>query len=509
MTGETLLTLCLLIPAFAGIILLGLYRMPRAGAVFALVAAALQIPVSFALLGAVDASGYVVVQPGNWPAPFGITLVADRFSAAMVAIAAVVGLAVTGFALANLERNLPLSIFLPLAFLLLLGVNGAFLTGDLFNMFVWFEVMLIASFVLMVVGGMKPQLDGGVKYVILNLFASALFLIGIGMLYGKLGTLNMADIANKLAAAEDPVLINTTSVLLLVAFGIKAGLFPLFFWLPASYHVPAFAVSGLFAALLTKVGVYALARAHLLLFAPYADAMRDFLLVIALATMVTGVLGAAAQFHVRRILSFHIISQIGYMLLGLAIATPLAVAGALFTIVHNIIAKTNLFFIAALIHRHTGHEDLAKLGGLAKRTPGLATLFLISALALAGIPPLSGFWAKFTLARASFEENLTASALIALGVGLLTLFSMTKIWNEAFWKKPPDETPGPRTPPGFLAHLPVIVFAGVAVAAGLAFTPFFEYFLRAAEQMLEPGGYVRAVLGTGLPLADHQPVMNQ
>jgi len=286
-----------------------------------------------------------------------------------VAISSVVGLAVVAFALANRERNLPLSLFLPLTFLLLLGVNGAFLTGDLFNMFVWFEVMLIASFVLMVVGGTKPQLDGGVKYVILNLLASALFLIGVGMLYGKLGTLNMADIAGKLSAVEDTVLINTTSVLLLVAFGIKAGLFPLFFWLPASYHVPAFAVSGLFAALLTKVGVYALARAQLLLFAPYADTMRDFMLVIAAATMITGVLGAAAQFHVRRILSFHIISQIGYMLLGLAIATPLAVAGALFTIVHNIIVKTNLFFVAALIHRHTGQEDLAKLGGLAKHSP--------------------------------------------------------------------------------------------------------------------------------------------
>lgn len=499
MTPDTLLSTVLLLPLATALLCAALIRLPRVSGAVAVVSCAAQFSAALALLMAVDRDGYAVVQAGGWAAPFGISLVADRLSAAMVAITAGMALVAVVFALGNRERNLPLPLFLPLAFFLLLGVNGAFLTGDLFNLFVWFEVMLIASFVLMTVGGTRPQLDGGMKYVLLNLFSSALFLVGVGILYGKLGTLNMADIAQKLSAVPDPVLINTTSTLLLVAFGIKAGVFPLFFWLPASYHTPAFVVSGLFAALLTKVGVYALIRAQLLLFAPYFDQMQGLLLAIAAATMVTGVLGAAAQFHTRRILSFHIISQIGYMVLGLAIATPLALAGAIFYVIHNILAKTNLFFIAALIHRFTGQEDLAKLGGLAKTRPGLAALFLISALGLAGIPPLSGFWAKLFVVKASFDGGFPWLGALALAVGLLTLFSMMKIWNEAFWKPAPESSP--RTAAGHApaALAPVVVLAALVVAAGIFAQPVLGYFTRSAEQLLDPPGYVRAVLGSAAP----------
>jgi multicomponent Na+:H+ antiporter subunit D len=500
MTPEVLLSVCLLLPLVTGLACMAFMRLRRIAISLALGSCVMQVVAAFGLLAAVDSAGHVVVQSGGWAAPFGIALVADRLAAAMVAVSAFVALAVVAFGLLNRERNLPVPLFLPLTFLLLLGVNGSFLTGDLFNLYVWFEVMLIASFVLMTVGGTRPQMDGGVKYVILNLFSSALFLIGVGLLYGKLGTLNMADIALKLSQAEDPVLINTTSTLLLVAFGVKAGLFPLFFWLPASYHTPAFVVSGLFAALLTKVGVYALFRSQLLLFAPYFSSMQSLLFVIAAATMVTGVLGAAAQFHTRRILSFHIISQIGYMILGLAIATPLAVAGAIFYIIHNILAKTNLFFVAAIIHRHTGREDLAKLGGLAKAAPWLAVLFLISALGLAGIPPLSGFWAKFFLVKAALEGGWPWLAVVALLVGVLTLFSMMKIWNEAFWKADPGAGAGRGSGrPGFWAHAPVGVLAALVVAMGLYIAPVFAYFLRAADQLLEPSLYIAAVLGNPPP----------
>jgi multicomponent Na+:H+ antiporter subunit D len=501
MTPEFLLVASLLLPLGTGIVCLALMRAGRVSTTIALLAGFLQIGVTVALLLQVDRLGYVVVQAGNWPAPFGISLVADRLSAAMVAISSFTGFLVLVSGLFNRERTLPFPLFLPLTFLLLLGVNGSFLTGDLFNLYVWFEVMLIASFVMLIIGGTKPQLDGGMKYVLLNLLSSALFLIGVGILYGKLGTLNMADIAQNLALADDPLLINITSTVLLVAFGVKAGIFPLFFWLPASYHTPAFVVSALFAGLLTKVGVYALMRSQLLLFAPYFSSMQTLLLILAAATMVTGVLGAAAQFHTRRILSFHIISQIGYMLMGLAMATQLAIAGAIFYIVHNIVAKTALFFVAALIHRKTGQEDLGKLGGLAKSSPWLALLFLVPALALAGIPPLSGFWAKFSLVQSAFAGGFSWLAVVALGVSILTLFSMMKIWNEAFWKPDPQGTDPRRSAKSrlsFAAASPAVVLAVGAVLLGVFADPVFGYFLRAADQLMDPVSYVQAVLHEGV-----------
>lgn len=508
MSPELLLMATLLLPLVTAILGIAFMRARNFAIALAILSSVVQVAITIGLLIAVDRQDYVVVQSGNWAAPFGISLVADRFSGSMVAITAFVGLFVILFAVFNRERNLPIPLFLPLTFLLLLGVNGSFLTGDLFNLYVWFEVMLIASFVLMTIGGTKPQLDGGMKYVMLNLLSSAMFLIGVGILYGKLGTLNMADIAQKLAIADDPLLINTTSTLLLVAFGVKAGIFPLFFWLPASYHTPAFVVSALFAGLLTKVGVYALMRAQLLLFAPYFSSMQMLLLILAAATMVTGVLGAAAQFHTRRILSFHIISQIGYMIMGLAIATPLAIAGAIFYIIHNILAKTALFFVAALIYRRTGHEDLAKLGGLAKAYPWLAVLFLVPAFALAGIPPLSGFWAKFSLVRAAIDGGFVWLAATALAVGILTMFSMMKIWNEAFWKPRPEglEADVPKqSRPGIRAHSPAIALAAGTVIAGVFAAPLFEFFLRGADQLLEPATYVEAVLNP----AEHQPMVSE
>jgi multicomponent Na+:H+ antiporter subunit D len=501
MSPGAILTSCVVVPLIAGVVTLALMKFRPAAMAVSIIASVLQVLLAALLIFTVDREGHVVIQAGGWPAPFGISLVADRLAASMVFIAALTAFFILLHVLANRERNLPMPLFLPLYFLLLLGVQGAFLTGDLFNLYVWFEVMLLASFVLMTIGGTKPQLDGGFKYVILNLFSSAIFLIGVGIIYGKLGTLNMADVAAKLSEAEDPVLINTSSVLLLVAFGVKAGLFPFFFWLPASYHTPAFAVSALFAALLTKVGVYALIRSQLLLMAPYFSGMQGLLFFLAALTMITGVLGAAAQFHTRKILSFHIISQIGYMILGLAIATPLAVAGAIFYIIHNIVAKTNLFLISGIIHRLTGQEDLAKLGGLVRTAPWLALFFLISALGLAGIPPLSGFWAKFFLVKASIDSNLLLMAVIALSVGLLTLFSMIKIWNEAFWKAAPasNET-GPKSRQLHASsYIPVASMALIVIILGILVQPVFGYFYRAADQLLDPQQYIQAVLGQDSP----------
>jgi multicomponent Na+:H+ antiporter subunit D len=437
----------------------------------------------------------LVLRAGNWPAPFGITLVADLFAAIMVMLAAIVGLAATMYSVGTIDPDRERYGYYPLMNILVLGVCGAFLTGDLFNLYVWFEVLLVASFVIMALGGRLPQVEGALKYVALNLVSSVLFLSGTGLLYAATGTLNMADLSLRVAEAESDGYMTAIAMLFLTAFGIKAAMFPLFFWLPASYHTAPAPVAALFAGLLTKVGVYALIRVFTLIFTTDVGYTHSIILWLSIATMVTGVLGAVSHNDVKRILSFHIISQIGYMTLGLALFTPLALAGSIFYIGHHIIVKTNLFFVAGVIRRLGGSYELAHLGGLARSKPALAALFFIPAFSLGGIPPLSGFFAKFVLVRAAADEREFVALAFALGVGLLTLLSMTKIFVEAFLKPAPEvpaATPGRA---GFWHYAPIAGLAGLTLVLGLAAEPFLSAANDAAEQLMEPNRYITAVLG--------------
>lgn len=455
--------------------------------------------VAVALMVRVWHDGVLAAQMGGWLAPYGITLVADLLSAVMVLITAVTGLAVAIYATVDIDVRREALGYHALFQVLLAGVCGAFVTGDLFNLYVWFEVMLIASFGLLVLGGSKAQLDGGIKYVALNLVSTILFLSGIGLLYGMTGTLNLADLHLAVAGLENQGLLTVVAVFFMIAFGIKAAVFPLFFWLPASYHTPPVAVSAVFAGLLTKVGVYALIRLFTLVFTQDTDYTHGLLLVVAALTMVTGVLGAAAQNEFRRILSFHIVSQIGYMVLGLALYTPLALAGAVFYLIHHIIVKANLFLISGLANRLTGSFELSAIGGLYRASPLLAVLFLIPAFSLAGFPPLSGFWAKFLLVKASLDVEAYAIAAVALAVGLLTVYSMTKIWAEAFWKPHPAGAAVSLTALGLRARLllvlPVATLAAMTVTIGFFPAPFLRFAERSAAQLLDPAAYVGAVLG--------------
>lgn len=457
---------------------------------------------AFALLVAVYDGTILATQFGAWAAPFGISFVADLLSAVMVLVTAVMAVAVSVYALVNGARERERAFFHPLYHGLLMGVCGAFLTGDLFNLYVWFEIMLIASFGLLVVGGTRAQLDAGVKYVALNLVATTLFLMAVGFLYGLTGTLNMADLARTLPGVENQGLVTTLAVMFLLAFGSKAALFPLFFWLPAAYHTASAPVVAIFAALLTKVGVYAILRSFTLIFTGDAGYTGPIIGAVAVLTMVTGVLGAAAHFDIRRILSFHIISQIGYMLVGIAVATPLALAGSVLYVVHHIVVKANLFLIAGAMRLSGGGYDLKAMGGLHRSTPLLAILFAIPALSLAGVPPLSGFWAKFVVVKSSLDAGHTVLAGVALAVGVLTLYSMVKIWNEAFWKAPVAATSdgpaaawraAPRTRWAML--LPIAALAAITLTIGLATEPFIDFSLRAADQLLMPRAYIEAVLG--------------
>ena len=493
---NSLIVLPILLPLLVGASCIVLWRYVAAQRILTLAGSIVYFAVAVVLLERVAEEGIQAVQKGDWIAPFGITLVADMFSAVMVATTGVVTLVIVIYSLGTMDRGREAYGYYPLFNILIMGVSGAFLTGDIFNLFVWFEVLLISSFVLLALGGERAQLEGAIKYVTLNLVASAFFLAAVGILYAMAGSLNMADLSQRLGDVAQPGLVTTLAILFLVAFGIKGAIFPLFFWLPASYHTPPVAVSAIFGGLLTKVGVYALIRVFTLLFLNNVDYTHTIILWAGGITMVTGVLGAVAQYEFRRLLSFHIVSQIGYMVMGLGFFTPLALAGTVFFIVHNIFVKTNLFLVSGVSHRLHGTYDLKKLGGLYRAHPWLSMLFLMSAFSLAGVPPLSGFFGKLVLIRAGLGIGQFVLVAAALGVSLLTLFSMTKIWAEAFWKPLPAET-AVNPPGGGMALMlgPIVTLAVLAVVMGVAAGPFFELAQRAGDQLTNPEPYIRAVLG--------------
>lgn len=504
MSDRVLLCLPVLVPFATATLALLAWRRPVWQRRLGVLGAALLLASTLLVFLRVVEHGPIATQIGGWSAPFGITLVADLFSAIMLLLPGVMGFLVAIYATATLDPERERHNFYPLYHVLLMGVSAAFLTGDLFNLYVCFEIMLIASFVLLTLGGERSQLEGAVKYVTLNLMSSGLFLAAVGILYGVVGTLNMADIAVKLRDAQPEGIVTGVAMMFLVAFGIKAALFPLFFWLPASYHTPPPAISAIFAALLTKVGIYSLIRAFTLMFSTTFDVIGPVILVLACFTMVVGVLGAAAQMEVRRILSFHSVSQVGYMTFGLGLMTPLGLAGTMYFAMHHALIKPCLFLLSGLIKHYGGSYELTKLGGLQKRVPVLAVLFLGAALALAGIPPLSGFFAKFALIKAAFDGGHYGASAVALTVSVLTLLSMTKIWSEAFWKDAPEDPPAPDPSegsplgrqPGWLAWLPIATLVALSLAMGVFAGPLLELTLDAAKQLLEPAGYIQTVLNT-------------
>jgi multicomponent Na+:H+ antiporter subunit D len=452
------------------------------------------LAIAIILFSIVQHGDIQVVQSGNWKAPFGITIVIDLFSAFMLIISAIIGLTISIYSIKAIEKDLYRHGYQALLFSLLMGVNGAFITGDVFNMYVWYEVMLISSFVLVTIGVTKAQLQGALKYVTMNFVASLFFLAAIGLLYGKAGTLNMADLSVILQGEETSLAVNSSLILFFVAFGIKAALFPLFFWLPASYHTPPIAVTSLFAGLLTKVGVYSLIRFYVLFFNDPAGFWQILLLVLAGFTMAIGVLTATSQFEIRKILSFHIISQIGYMIMGLGIFSSLALAGAIFYMAHNIFAKTNAFLVGGIIRTLHGSYELKNLGGIYKQYPWIAVLFFIPAMGLAGLPPLSGFVGKFTLVKAGLESEAYLITIVALLVSILTLFSMLKIWNEAIWKKHPKETLPLKIKIPLAMTIPAMMLAGLTLVMGIFGGYFINITHDISEQLLNTQFYIDAIL---------------
>ena len=446
---------------------------------------------SVAVFLRVEREGILVLQAGGWPAPFGITLVADLLSAMMLVATGIVGVAVTATSFAGVDPKREASGYHGLIQVLLMGVSGAFLTGDLFNLYVWFEVMLVASFVLMALHRTRAQLEAAFKYVTLNLIASALFLTALGLLYGSAGTLNMADLASVFRAGGIGTNELVLAMLFLVAFGVKAALFPLFFWLPASYHTPPAAVGALFAGLLTKVGVYSLIRVFTLLFSEAPPWLYALLLGQAACTMLVGLGGALAQRDFRRVLSFNLIGHLGYTTVGLALLTPAAMAGSILYILHHIFVITNLYLVSGIFLRLRRTTHLLELGSVFRDRPLTALLALIPVFSLAGLPPLSGFIGKLALLRATFHAGAYWTGAVILIVGILTLISMARLWDESFWKTAPNPEKAPLNP---VILIPIAGLGAATLAFTFAAEPIFAVVQRASAQLLRPELYMDAVL---------------
>lgn len=493
------IALPIVLPLAGAAVCLGLAKWGLVRRALSVTVLAATVLASILLLVRVADGSVIAVGTGGWEPTVGITLVVDTFSAIMLTVSSLMLLAVLVFAIGSESTDDTVSPFHAIYLILAAGVSASFLTGDLFNLFVAFEITLTASYVLITFGGSRLQVRHGMSYVVISLLASTLFITAIGLVYAATGTVNMAELAIRLPDV-DSGLRSALGILFLVVFGVKAAIFPLFFWLPDSYPVAASPVTAIFAGLLTKVGVYAIIRSQTLLFP--SDGASMLLLAVSGLTMIVGVLGAIAQDDVKRILSFHIISQIGYMIFGLGLFTVAGLAATVFYVVHHIIIKTTLFLVAGLIEERTGTAALSRLGGMLHASPLLAALFLLPALSLAGIPPLSGFVAKLTLIQSGLEIGANLTVGVAILVSLLTLFSMAKIWAGVFWGAATDEPPRPdglqrnqiRTPQIMVWTTSALVVAGLAFAVAAA--PLYELALNAAATLVDPFAYVRAVMNS-------------
>ncbi len=485
---------------FSAILQLIAWRKTVTQRVISIVGSLMGVILSAQLFSKVYKGGILTMNASNWDSPFGIVFVADLLSTTLVLITSIAALAVSIFSATGISRQRMLYGYFPIFHFLVMGLNGAFLTGDIFNLYVWFEVIIISSFVLMTLGGRKTQLEGAVKYMAMNILASTFFLTGIAILYGITGSLNMADLAIRVKLIENQSLIGITSCFFLIGFGIKSAVFPLYYWLPSSYHTPPSAVAATFGGLLTKVGIYAIIRVFSLIFVP-DDFTKNLLMVLAILTIITGSLGALIKINIRRLFSYLIVCHIGFMIGGIAMFTKIALMGTIFYLIHDILVKTNMFLIAGLIRQIRGTMNMASLGGIYAQYPKISLLIAIVLFSLVGIPPLSGFWPKLYLFEASFTNNQYAFAGALIFGSFVTLYTIAKMWSEVFWKDVPESVvvennfePMPLFKKTLLV-LPIGLLASVTLYVGLNAEVIIILVGKIADQLISTQPYIEAVMG--------------
>ncbi len=490
---NSLIAATILVPLLASGSSLLLRRTPLARDLVTLVGLTVAAASSFVMLGLVVNDGTRVVRVGGWHPELGIVLVADLFAVLVLPVALTVIVVVEIFAIGQRRTRWGANPELagPLLGVLTSGVSLSILTGDLFTLFVAFEMILVSSYVLLTHQGQRQQLQAGMTYVVMNLFASTLFLFGLAYVYAATGTVNMALLAERIPELSTGVRLGI-GAWFFVVFGTKAAVFPLFSWLPDSYPTAPTTITAVFAGLLTKIGVYAMIRFHTL---TGMDDLGGVMLTAAGITIIVGGLGALAQSDVKRILSFHVISQIGYMVMGLGLFSVAGTAGAILFLIHQMPVKTVMFLVGGLIENEQGTGRLDRTGGMAVTRPLIAVLFALPALSLAGLPPFSGFPAKVAVISAAVDAAATPIVITALVGGVLTLLSMAKIWIGVFWGSPSEENNPVKTTAA--SRRLMRGATGMAVAGTLAVSlfagPLFDLSLQAAEDLRTPVVYIGEV----------------
>lgn len=491
------LLLPILIPFFFGIVLMFFQKNVHLQRQLTLLGLLVAGICALILLFEVNNNGIQTVTFGNWPAPFGITMVADGVSTLLVFTTLLLGFFIVwyGFESIGLEREK--FFYYPGIMLIITGVNGAFTTGDIFNLFVFFEVLLMSSYLLIVLGGTKAQLRESIKYILVNVISSALFVIAVAYLYSVVGTLNMADISVKIAEIQQPGIITTIAVLFLMVFGLKAAIFPLYFWLPSSYAAPPIPVLALFGALLTKVGIYAITRTYTLFFVHDLSYTHELLLILSILTIVGGCIGALATFDVKLIIIYNIVIAVGVILFGVAQMNEVALQGAMFYLVHDMIIKAALFMLVGIIIYVTGTTNLREMGGLMKQYPALGWFYLIAAFGLAGIPPLSGFVGKLLIVQGGFAAGNIWSSLFILASSLLVLLSVIRIFIYAFWGADGEVSPNVTKQSYNRLFYPTALLVIISIAYGIGSEWITPFMANAADVLSNPAVYVDAVMKGG------------
>lgn len=493
MNMINLLILPILLPFLFAVILLFLKENIRAQRLLTIVGLVVSLAAALRLIWKVKTAGVQTITLGSWPAPFGISLVSDMLSVLLVTTSILITILIVLYSFTAIGEARERFYYYPAVLFMLTGINGAFTTGDIFNMFVFFEVLLIASYVLIVLGGEKRQLRESIKYLLVNVISSALFVVTVGLLYSVVGTLNMADISAKIAEVGQPGIITVIAVLFLLVFGIKGALFPLYFWLPGSYSAPPMPVLALFGALLTKVGLYAITRTYTLFFIHDVAFTHELLLVLSVLTVIMGCVGALAYFDLKQIIIYNIIIAVGVILFGVSQMNEAGMSGAIFYLIHDMLIKAALFILIGIIISVTGTSNLRNMGGLMKTHTSLGWMYLITVFGLVGIPPLSGFIGKLLIVQGGFEAGNTWATVIILISSIIVLLSAMRIFVYAFWGEP-VKLPKSDRRSYRKEMLPATLLVVISIVYGVSTEWLIPYMADASDILLNPSIYIDAVL---------------
>ncbi|MFP4654425.1 MAG: NADH-quinone oxidoreductase subunit M [Methanohalobium sp.] len=450
-------------------------------------------------------NGIIVYDIGEW-GKYGIVLVADLLSAGMVLLSSGISFLALLYSMDYMEDKSLSSTYHSLFNLLIAGLNGTFLTGDLFNLFVFFEILLLSSCGLVVAygkGGFTKsdhKMEATFKYLVLNMVSSFIMLIAIASLYATVGTLNMADMAAKInfmnEAGNLPWHVFPAALLFIVVFGNKAAIFPLHYWLPDVHPSAPSPISAMLSGVLIKVGAYGVIRIFFLIFNGTLYIFQPIIIFLALATIIIGSISAVGQDDIKRLLAYSSVSQIGYVFLGIGMGTVTTIAASLVYLANHAVAKSMLFMTSGSIIHEAGTRDMRKMGGMVNNAPFLSGMFLIGAMSIAGIPPMGGFIAKFVLFDSGITGGYYIPIIIALIFAIFTVFYMIKAWQRMFWGEVRNEKYDEYHSHGISWEMsvPIVILSLVVIVFGLYAEPLLSFAQSTASQVLDPQDYINAVL---------------